>query len=190
MFGLEEPPQTIDTYYYEDLNYSPVGTGNENVTEEGLTITVTRNSSLYVCFNCYVYQNSGMTEVRLYINDVGVSGYMRVYSTVFVRTPMTLQYFDDVIEPYTESATPISGTIWECPQYVGIAVQSYMYRQLTGNGDPYKYSAATEPSKRIMLKDNSWDTNNSMNKTVHQGGFNATCYDGHVVWYKVSTQCQ
>ena len=77
-------------------------TGFENVTGSGLSIIVTQNSSLYVCFNCYVFHSgSYMTEVRLYINDVAVTNYMRVSTNDASRTPMTLQYFDDVVEPGT-----------------------------------------------------------------------------------------
>ena len=127
MVGLSEPVQKIDTYYYEELNYSPDTTGLENVTESGITIIVTQNSSLYVCFNCYVlhYSGSFLTQVALYINDVSVSPYMRVTTNdaAITRTPLTLQYFDDVIEPGTYILT-IKGTM-EDPSGLYVGVNMY-----------------------------------------------------------------
>jgi len=97
----QEPVPEINSYWYEENYYIPSTGGIENVTGQGITFNVTQNVSLYVSFNCYVYHaGSSMTEVRVYINDVVVSGYIRVYTatTTVTRTPLTIQHYDDVVE--------------------------------------------------------------------------------------------
>jgi hypothetical protein len=98
----QNPVPEINSYYYDNNFFSPIGTGNENITGPGISLNVTQNSTMYISFNCYVYHTgASMTEARVYINDSPVSGYIRVSTatTTTTRTPMTIQYYEELIEP-------------------------------------------------------------------------------------------
>ncbi len=93
MIGLDAPYQEIHSYWVDDPGFDPVNTNEVYIDPMQITINTTQTSSLYVMFNCYVYLIAvDLVSVRIFINDVAVTGYMRHSAVSTSRTSIALQY--------------------------------------------------------------------------------------------------
>jgi hypothetical protein len=99
LLGFKSPivAPEIDEYYVSQNTYQFTNLVLHYIDPMSVVFTATKNSSLYVMFNCYAYITTADTVyVRIYVNDDAKSLYMRA-SGENIRAPFAIQYYDSSI---------------------------------------------------------------------------------------------
>ncbi len=81
------------SYWVDDNDFNPSVTNEIYLDPMQIAIETTKTTFLYVSFNCYAYfVTADMVTVRIFINDVPVSNYMRYSASGAGRSSLSLQY--------------------------------------------------------------------------------------------------
>ena len=110
--SIINPPQTVTNYYAYDAGYTFSTTSWETLDQPNINITVSKNCSVYISFNCWAMRApSTMVGFEIQINGISIPQQWYVGGTDSLggapndRDSVALQYYNASLAPGTYEIT-------------------------------------------------------------------------------------